>query len=241
MSENNAQKTLFNLTNVSFSNQGKTILSEISLEIYKHEITMIAGPSGAGKSTFLKLLNGLISATTGSLNFENKPLDDYDPVGIRARILLVGQTPFITAGSAHANILLPFSFKSNQDKTASSEKLITILKSLGLDDSFLSKDSARLSGGEQQRLALARALLLEPEILLLDEPTAALDVLSQSIIIESLSKLRKKISMVIIAHSPAFIELADRIVLLRDGQVVKCAEIFSEDDLKICLEGEKKS
>ena len=224
------------LENIGYSTQGNQILQDISLKFCRHEMTLIVGPSGSGKSTLLKILNGLISPTQGNITYNGKELESYQPEVYRSKVLLVGQKPYIIPGTARDNILLPLGFKIHKDLTFSDNRIREVLEGLGMEDGFLEKNSSKLSGGEGQRMALTRALLFSAETLLLDEPTAALDVASQDIIIRTLQKIKSKINLIIVAHSPAFINMADKIIMLKAGRVTSCGEVLSEDDLKECLE-----
>lgn len=146
--------------------QGKRLIDNVDLDLSDSSITMIMGPNGAGKSLLLRLLHGMITPTSGSVRWSGEPLDE----AMRRRQAMVFQRPVLLRRSVAANIDFVLGLRGQADKT----KRDLILEHIGL--LAQAKQPARLlSGGEQQRLALARALALEPDVLFLDEPTASLD------------------------------------------------------------------
>ena len=224
------------LENIDYVAQGNQILSDISLKFCRKHLTLIVGASGSGKSTLLKIMNGLISPTNGRVVYEGKNIEDYPPEIYRSRVMLVGQKPYIAPGTARDNILLPLTFRTHQDIKINTEQILQVLNELGMGEDFLEKKSSKLSGGEGQRMALARALLLKAETLLLDEPTSALDIASQDHIIQALQKMKAQVNIIVVAHSAAFIDSADHIVMIKKGRLVSCGKVVSEKDLKECLE-----
>lgn len=168
----------------------------ISYTFNKGTIYNIVGPSGAGKSSFLRLLNRLDDPTSGEIYFHEKLITLYPPTGLRKKISMLFQTPYLFEGTVRENLKYCC---QHDDKT-----ITEILSRVGLKPEFADKQAEDISGGERQRAALARALLLNPEILLLDEPTASLDpTLSQSIekLILELTK-NFCLTTVIVTHDP---------------------------------------
>ncbi len=154
------------VTGLTLEVDGKRLVNDVNLELAPASFTVVMGPNGAGKSLLLRLLHGLVAPTSGEIHWGGRPLDD----GLRKRQAMVFQRPVLLRRSVAANI----DFVLKGSGRARRQRLQEILERTG----FLAqaKQPARsLSGGEQQRLALARALALEPEILLLDEPSASLD------------------------------------------------------------------
>lgn len=143
-------------------------LLNVDLAIRSGVCTVIVGPSGAGKSTLLRLLDRLEEPSSGVIRFHDKPLPDYDVLRLRQRVGLLQQQPILLGDTVRDDV-----------KTARPElnddDVVTLLHRAGLDEAFLSRDTASLSGGEAQRVCLARTLSVGPEVLLADEPTAALD------------------------------------------------------------------
>lgn len=187
---------LFQLINLKY----KDILNIEKLEIPENKITCIVGESGSGKTTLLRHLNGLVSADSGSIYFKGKNIDELDNIQLRRKVVMLSQNPAIFLGNIRDNLIigLKFSDKSEVDD----DKLNKILELVHLDKS-LEDDAEKLSGGEKQRVALGRILLMEPEVLLLDEPSSALDEATEKLVIERVveySKEKKK-SLIMVTHS----------------------------------------
>jgi putative ABC transport system ATP-binding protein len=229
---------LFHIENISYESGGKTILADVNLAIMPGQITLITGASGSGKSTLLKIMGMLISPSSGRVYYHNHLLDDFRPCDFRSRAVLVGQKPFVVEGTVRDNLKLPFALKANRGKTYSDKLFSDNLSSLGLHNDFMEKNSAKLSGGESQRMAIARAVSLGPEALLLDEPSSALDIASEEKIINFLVDLKTRISIVIVAHSPSYLQVSDRIMILKQGRLVKDTDKLTTAELKKHLEDE---
>ncbi|MFX0172809.1 MAG: ATP-binding cassette domain-containing protein [Candidatus Hodarchaeota archaeon] len=205
------------LDNVSFEIESNQILRNISVKIDRKGITGIIGPSGSGKSTFLRLLNRLISASTGRINLEGK---DYDKIPIRElrkRIGLVQQRPYLFPETVRDNLTYGPRIWGNNLSEQDLEKL---LEKVALPKDFLDKKVQNLSGGEQQRVSVARSLANNPEILLLDEPTSSLDIISEEILENTIKKLSQDgIKIIIVTHSlEQTNRLTDQLLFLKDGK-----------------------
>ena len=170
--------------------------------------TAILGPSGSGKSTLLRLLNRLADPEAGEVRFAGDDVRALDPLELRRRACLVPQLPAPFPGSVADNVAYgPRLCGRDADVDRS-------LSLAGLSTDYEEREAGRLSVGEQQRVMLARALALEPEVLLLDEPTAALDEAARDAVEGALTGL--DVSMVVVTHDPGQAErLADRVVRLR--------------------------
>lgn len=220
--------TVFKLSNVSFSVDKLSILKNISLNIDQNDFLVLLGPSGSGKSTLLRLLNGLTSPTAGEIVFHDESIQNLDTIELRKKVGMVFQMPTMIKGSVKDNLTLPQKWVKGEDSIADSE-LVKILEQVGLNSGFLNKDAKSLSGGEQQRIALARVLLNKPEVLLLDEPTANLDPKLAQKIIELVFELYKefKLTVVLVSHHHQFIkQVAKQVVYLIEGQI---AEVGNSD------------
>jgi len=179
----------------------------------------ITGKSGSGKSTLLKLLNNLISCDRGTISYRGRNLNSLDPVILRRKVVMVPQTPYIFPGTLEDNIRLAFNFNGKEPPEQAAMK--DLLATFGLPFN-LDQDSANLSGGEKQRLALTRAVLLEPDTMLLDEPTAALDAETARDILNFLVKWVKseQKAVVMVSHAGKMIRSkADWLLTLADGQI----------------------
>src|SRR5699024_6756973 len=140
------------------------------------------GQSGSGKSTLLRLLNNLISPDAGKIHYQDESLHKIDPVLLRRKITMVAQTPVIFDGTVRDNLLIGLRFSEKEPVT--DQIMVRMLKTMKLDKK-LETDAADLSGGEKQRLALARVMLLDAEVFLLDEPSSALDDTTAKEVIQS--------------------------------------------------------
>jgi putative ABC transport system ATP-binding protein len=237
MADTTADNLIFRLENVSYISGGNDVLRDIDLGFEKDRITLVTGPSGSGKTTLLKILGMLISPTSGKIFYKGKSLDDYDPSQFRSRTILVGQKPYLIEGTVMDNLNLPFTLRSNRDKKPAEDIFRQYLNRLDLNGDFMLKQSKKISGGEAQRMALVRALTLEPETLLLDEPTSALDISSEEKVVNLLREYKGRKTIVVVTHSPTFLELSDRAVILKQGRTAKCSQTLTPKELKDCLEG----
>jgi putative ABC transport system ATP-binding protein len=181
------------------------VLQDLTLAIPAGS-TAVVGPSGSGKSTLLRLLNRLADPDTGSVRFHGMDVREIDPLELRRRVGLVPQLPAPVPGNVAENVC--FGPRLHGKEIDPHEPL----RLAGLDPSFLGRDAGRLSVGEQQRVMLARALALEPEVLLLDEPTASLESSATAAVEEALGNLHG-VSLVLVTHDHAQAErLAQRTI-----------------------------
>lgn len=208
-------RVLFECDRVSFRRGGTLVLDDLTFGIEEGS-TCIAGPSGAGKSTLLRLLNRLADPAAGTVRYRGRDVCDYDVLALRREVGLVPQLPALLEGTVAMNV----SFGARL-----AGKLTDVRAALdlaGLDETFADRPAGRLSVGEQQRVMLARALALQPGVLLLDEPTSALDERSKAAVEGTLLDLRERLAMsfVFVTHELAQAErLANRIVWLDGGRV----------------------
>jgi tungstate transport system ATP-binding protein len=199
---------------LSYAVSGKRLLNDLSLQIGARPVTVVMGPNGAGKSLLLRLLHGLIEPTSGHILWGGRPLTS----DLRRRQAMVFQRPVLLRRSVIANVA--FALKARG--TGSTERCIALLEHVGLE-THANKPARRLSGGEQQRLALARALAVEPEVLFLDEPTASLDP-SATAAIEGIvtAAHRRGTKIIFVTHNIGQARrLADEVVFLHAGRLVE--------------------
>lgn len=195
----------------------KNILRVDALHLPQGRICCITGRSGSGKSTLLKLLNKLISPDAGSITYRGKPLSQWSSVALRREVSMLAQQPIIYQGSVRHNLKLGFWF---QERTEPSDRVMReMLNRIGLAAS-LDANAQLLSGGEAQRLSVARVLLLEPAVLLLDEPSSALDRQTERELITAVSDhvLARGATVVMVTHAQDLVERhAHQIVRLDAG------------------------
>jgi putative ABC transport system ATP-binding protein len=214
---------VFSIVDVSFQVGNQRILRNINIKIETENITGIIGPSGAGKSTFLRLLNKMISPTNGKITYKDTNLKEIPSQHLRKEIGMLQQQAYLFPGTVKDNLLFGPTIWGIDYTT---EDLIKLLKKVALDENFLDRDIQGLSGGEQQRVSLARSLANSPKVLLLDEPTSALDINSEEIIEQTLRKLSNDgIKIIIVTHSLEQTErLTDCLLFFRNGELMEKSE-----------------
>jgi putative ABC transport system ATP-binding protein len=197
-------------------------LRGVSLTISQNESVAITGPSGCGKSTLLHLLGGLDRPTSGEVRFEGTPLGGLDLDAYRARrIGFVFQSFYLLPTlSALENVQVPM-FEAPWPRAERVGRAARLLDEVGLAHRRRHLPN-RLSVGERQRVAVARALANEPTLLLADEPTGNLDSVAQNEVLDLLRRLRheRSLTLLVVTHSPDVASSADRVIKLRDGRIV---------------------
>ena len=195
------------------------------LQIPRNKITVVLGLSGSGKSTFLRYLNRLNEPRAGSVFLDEVDICTIDPHELRRRVGLMSQTPIMFSGTVEEN--LEAGPKLNKRELTSKTKC-KLLEDAAIEESFLQKEAQKLSGGEKQRVSLARLLANEAEVLLLDEPTSALDPMATRKIEETIVNLMKNktITVVWVTHSlQQALRLADKLVVFDKGNLVTSGDI----------------
>jgi putative ABC transport system ATP-binding protein len=193
--------------------RGRTVLLEpLSAEIPAAGCTAVVGDSGCGKSTLLRLLNRFLDPTAGSVAFRGRPLEAHDVLDLRRRVVLVAQHPVLLADRVADEVR--YAAPGLPD-----EHIADLLDRVGLDPRIAGRASTALSGGEAQRVCLARALAVGPEVLLLDEPTAALDATSGAAVERVVRDFTAEGgTVVLVSHDPAQVgRLAGQVLTLRTG------------------------
>lgn len=219
---------------VSFRYGDQWVLKDLSFTVKKGESIAIVGPTGAGKSTIVQLLPRLYDPQKGEIRIDQKPLNAYTQKSLREIIAFVPQKPFLFLDTVSANISFGRAFTQNQiedaAKKAHADEFIRQLP-LGYGTE-LAEAGKNLSGGQQQRLAIARALVKNAPILVMDEATSSLDMVSEFRIKQAIQQLRGEVTQIIIAHRLSTIEDADRIIYLEKG--CKVAEGSKDELLQKC-------
>lgn len=203
---------------------GKTLVNDISIQVERGETLSIVGPSGAGKSSFLRLLNRLDEPTSGTVLLDGTEYKILAPGELRRRVGMVLQAPYLFPGTVADNL----GFGPRQHgKTLPEDRLLHLLKQVGLAG-YAERDISRLSGGEAQRVSLARTLANSPEVLLLDEPTSALDRTAEAEVESLLGEIiaAEGLTCLIITHNPEqAVRLSRRSMLLEAGKLVKIGPV----------------
>jgi ABC-type bacteriocin/lantibiotic exporter with double-glycine peptidase domain len=224
---------LFQLRDVGLSMDGQAILKNLNLDIFAGEFLAILGPSGSGKSTCLRLLNNLYSARFGEILYKDKDITDYDIQSLRKEVAFLLQNPIMFKGSVEINLLRAHEWFPDSD--TQNETLVKILNDVGLDEHYLYKEANRLSGGEKQRVALARLLLNRPTVLLLDEPTANLDPALAQRILNRIKKLQERynLTVVMVSHDHELVKnYAHRVAFLLEGNIVAMSQSADVNDIQ---------
>ena len=204
----------FAFERVTVFRAGRRVLDEITASIPAAGITVVSGPSGAGKTTLLRLCNRLEVPDAGTVSYRGQHLEELDPLVLRRRVGMVFQRPTAFPGSVADNLAV-----AHPD--ASTEELGPALQQVALDPALLDQEARTLSGGELQRMCLARTLVTRPETLLLDEPTSALDAQPKQVFEITTRELAAcGITIIWVTHDDAQARrVADRTYQLRDGHL----------------------
>lgn len=207
----------------------RDVVKGIELEIRRGEIFSLIGPSGSGKTTLLRLIDLLDRPTRGSITFDGMRTDgpEHERRTIRRRIAMVFQKPGVLNTTVEQNISFGLEFRG-MERGEIRERVARALEMAGLSG-FSQRRAITLSGGEMQRVAIARALVTEPEVLLLDEPTANLDPLSAGIIEDLIVQVNRegKTTVILATHDMAQGQrLAHKMGVLMNGQLVQAGELY---------------
>lgn len=205
---------LFELTGVGVHSGGRWRIRSVDAVVPERGVTAIVGPSGSGKSTFLRCCNRLEAATEGTVRFRGRDVADMDVLDLRRRVGMVFQRPTPFAGTGFDNLRVA-------DSGTTRERAAELLERVGLGRDFLERDAQALSGGEAQRLCLARSLAARPEVLLMDEVTSSLDPTSRHGL-EQLARTlcESGVPMLWVTHDFAQVtRVATTVFVLIDGRV----------------------
>ena len=214
---------MITVKNIKKKYNDQEVLRGIDLKIDKNEFVVILGASGSGKSTLLNILSGLEKSDSGEVVYDNESISDYSEKQLtkfrKDKIGFVFQQYYLLNNlTVEQNVKVGANLVNNKE-------YVDIIKDLGLEDK-LSKYPNELSGGEQQRVSIARALAKKPTVLFLDEPTGALDEETGRKILEYLLKLKDKsyFTMIMVTHNENIAELANKIIHVGSGRVTSIEE-----------------
>lgn len=230
------KKASLRLKDVSVCFAGKKVLDNINIEFGIKTLTVITGPSGSGKSTLLRTINrlneihedcktsGIIEAYIDGKLIDISRLTDHELISLRRKAAMLFQNPTPLPTSIFNNIALPLKHCLGIEKRHVAAQVEKLLCDVGLWNEVkdrLKEKAQTLSGGQLQRLCLARALALEPELLLLDEPTSSLDPISTAKIEELILRYKGEYTVIMVSHEPGQTSrLADEVVRMQDGIII---------------------
>jgi ABC-type methionine transport system ATPase subunit len=199
------------------------ILRDLTLDLPRTAITALVGPSGAGKTSLLRLLNRLDDPTAGEVLFDGRPIKAYPVAALRRRVGFVFQAPAMFPGTVEDNLRAAVGL-GGAGAAAGAPPLEGVLAAVGLSADYASREAGRLSGGEQQRVSIARALMTRPDVLLLDEPTSALDPEVAERLLETVARLtcERGVAAVMVTHRLGEArEISTYAVMLEGGRLVE--------------------
>ena len=224
------------ISNLNFEYvQNFPVLNDISIDIKKGETSAIVGSTGSGKSTLIKLLLRLYDSTSGEIIFDNDDIKDLEIDSLRNKIGLVSQDIFLFEGTVFENIAYGNLDASDEEvweaaRLSESDKFINLLPNK--EKTIVGERGQKLSGGQRQRISIARAILKNPEILILDEATSAVDNETEAAIQRSINTLKKGRTVIAIAHRLSTIRNAEIIYVLEEGRIVESGNHESLLDIK---------
>ena len=233
--------------NFFYPKKDEPSLKNINLSLEKNSVTALIGPSGCGKSTLLRSIHRICDISEGNryegkINFEGKNIlsKKTNLIELRSKIGMIFQAPTPFNMSIKANVLYGLKLKGIKDKQYLEQSLEKALKAANLWSEVkdrLNSDATKLSGGQAQRLCIARAIALNPEILLFDEPTSALDPISTTAIEELILSLKEKYVVLIVTHNMSQAQrIADYTAFMYLGEIIewgKSHQIFNEPKTKL--------
>lgn len=190
---------LYQLQDVSLSKGGKEILKNININIANGDRVSVIGPSGSGKSSLLRLLSSLDSPSSGRILYMGEDIEHKEPMEYRKKVRYVFQKPYLFGSTVRDNLTFCYNLEKCEPNY---DRIYYLMDRFNIPYEFLDKSRDSLSGGEQQRIALVRSLLVEPEVLLLDEVTASLDFANSLLVEEYMIELNeeKGITAILVTH-----------------------------------------
>jgi len=197
----------------------RVLLEAVSLRLRPGEKAVIRGVSGCGKSSLLKAATGIVPLAAGRIEVDGLTLVPETVAHIRARTAYVGQEPLAGTGTVREALLLPFTFRSHRDRMPGERSVLEGLERMRLGRDILDKLVTRISGGEKQRIAVLRALLLDKQFFLADEITSALDPESRAAVMEEL--FQPAITLLSVSHDPVWAEACDRRITVREARLTE--------------------
>ncbi len=210
---------MISFSDITLQLHEQILLKDSNLLIKAGDKVVIRGPSGCGKSSLLKTAVGALALHKGTVRIDDIELSTSTVYQIRSRIAFIGQEPVLGAENVRDALLLPFRYKVHEGNQPPEKEIIRLLERLHLPATILEKSSARISGGEKQRIAISRALLLGKTTFLADEITSALDPESRSAVLDEL--FRSDITLLSVSHDSEWIKSCGRIVEISEQKLLE--------------------
>lgn len=209
---------------------GTWLLKGVSLEVRAGERWAVTGPTGSGKTLLLRALALLDEVDEGRILWRDEPIPADRVPRFRRDVIYLHQRPVLVDGDVEANLRLPFDLKQAESSAFDKAQILRMLERLGRSDAFLGRESDELSGGEANIVSLLRAVQLQPSLLLLDEPTAALDAEStravETLVAHHLQQSEGRAATVWVGHDPGQIgRVADQLLHLEGGEVTEAGDV----------------
>jgi len=218
-----APASAFTLKRVRQQKEGQTILDEVELDLPAGEIIALVGPSGAGKTSLIRLLNRLDDPVSGQIFYRERPITQFPVRELRHKIGFVFQAPVMFPGTVRDNLDVALEL-SGDKKDNADDRVAAIMAVVELDLELLHRDGDSLSGGEKQRVNIARALLTSSEVLLMDEPTSALDPETADRLMDTIRRLRReqRLTIVMVTHRLSEARrTSDLVIVMEGGRVIE--------------------
>ena len=214
----------FKNVHFSYSSEKKDAIKDLNFKIEKNKITALVGKSGSGKSTIVDLLLGLQKPSKGEILLEKSNLNKFDLNSYRKEIGFVPQEPFLFYATIRENLMWS-NPNAKESEIIESLKISNayefVMKLPKKIDTLVGERGAEISGGERQRIVLARAIVRKPKLLILDEATSSLDANSENLINDALKKISKFTTIIIVAHKTSSLEISDNLYVLKDGKIIE--------------------
>lgn len=215
-------QSILDINNMTLKRNQETILKSISLSIQKSEVLVIIGPSGSGKSSLLRCLNRLESIDSGQILFNGEDIYQLPILELRCQIGMVFQKTAVFDGTVADNIRYGPRLRKQE---LTHDEVLKLMSQASLPAEMINRDAHELSGGQEQRLSIARALANQPNVLLVDEPTSALDPVITHKLEEILLQLQQEngLTLIWVSHDVEQARrIADRVLMIEDGEIVRC-------------------